>query len=466
MLTYFYAMGTDFAGKKVLVFGLGINQGGLGAALFFTKRGANVRVTDLKNAEQLKPSLDALAKFDSIEYILGEHRNKDFDWADLIIKNPGVKPQDPYLLYAKSLGKQIEMDMGIFLRFVKPGQIIGVTGTKGKSTTASLIYEVLKAGIAVSSRPGGTPHVEYSNMLFAGNIGKSVLDTVEFVKSDTIVVLEISSFQLEAFEQHTVSPKWAVITNITPDHLNYYGSMDEYINSKRPIAKYQTSKDFLFLRKNDPITNTASFLEGFKGDITYFSPEELFTSPTGGLSSFAPKLKGEHNLYNCAAALSMAKAFGIDQALAIDALLNFGGVEFRMQLVKEVDGIKIYNDTAATGPDAGIKALETFPGCILIAGGVNKNLLYKEYARVLDKQAKRVFFLEGDATEEMKKYIKQTEKIMGTYNNFEDILIEVKKTALKGDVVLFSPAAASFNLFQNEFDRGRKFSAAVSKVFG
>lgn len=437
-------MRPQFSGKNVLIFGLGINRGGLGSARFFAASGANVRVTDLKTAEQLKPSLDELCKFPNIEYALGRHSKEDIDWADLIIKNPGVRPGNSYIEYARAKGKEVEMDMGIFLQFVSPARIVGITGTKGKSTTSSLIYEVLKN--------------EYKDVIFAGNIGKSVLDAVKFVNPQTIVVLEISSFQLEAFASHKVSPHWSVITNITPDHLNYYSSMEEYIEAKRPIAMYQKSGDYLFLRKGDEITTTQSFIKGFQDGVVYFSPDDL---PDG----FKPLLPGEHNLNNYAAALAVAKIFGIDQVKTLSALASFGGVEFRLQLVKEWQGVKIYNDTASTGPDAGIKALQTFPGCILIAGGVNKNLPYEEYAHNVDNLAKSVFFLEGDATEEIKKYLKHREKIVGTYNNLEQLLVDVKNKTASGDVVLFSPAAASFNLFQNEFDRGRKFNATVEKVF-
>ncbi|MDO8639191.1 MAG: Mur ligase family protein, partial [Candidatus Daviesbacteria bacterium] len=233
-----------FRGKRVLILGLGINQGGLGATKFFAKAGAFVKVTDLKDKEFLKPSLEKLKEFPEIEYILGEHRFEDLDWADLIIRNPALKPDNPYLKYAKEKGKQVEMDMGIFLQFVKPEQIIGVTGTKGKSTTASLIYETLKCHSGESSSPESvterswTSQDDKKNVVFAGNIGKSVLDTVPYVKDNTLVVLEISSFQLLAFGEHQVSPHWAVISNIYPDHLNYHGTMENYTEAKRFIAEF------------------------------------------------------------------------------------------------------------------------------------------------------------------------------------------------------------------------------------
>src|SRR3989344_2931826 len=231
---------TNFKGKKVLIFGLGLNQGGLGSAKFFAKNGAKVRITDLRNKEVLKSSIDELKQFPKIEYSLEGHKNEDVTWADLVIKNAAIKPNNSFINYALKNDKPVKMDIDIFLESVKPSQIIGITGTKGKSTTSSMIYEVLKKS--------------KKDVILAGNIGISVLDTIPNVQENTLVVLEISSFQLESFDKHQVSPKWAVITNITPDHLNYHSSLEEYINAKKIIGKYQTADDFLFLRKNDPIT--------------------------------------------------------------------------------------------------------------------------------------------------------------------------------------------------------------------
>ncbi|MBI4036301.1 UDP-N-acetylmuramoyl-L-alanine--D-glutamate ligase [Candidatus Daviesbacteria bacterium] len=451
-------MDSKYKNKKILIFGLGLNQGGVGSAKFFAKQGAQVRVTDLKTTGVLKPSLDELKEFPRIEYTLGEHKNEDIDWANLIIKNPGVKPGNKYIEYAKSKGKRVEMDMGILLEYVKPSQIIGVTGTKGKSTTSSLIYEALNSTLSRGAATIPPPRWNYKTVAFAGNIGRSVLDTIKSVKEDTLVVLEISSFQLESFDSHKVSPKWAVITNITPDHLNYYQTMDEYIEAKKVIGKYQTSDDFLFIRKNDPVTNREEFLQNLGGKIIRFSSDEL-------PKDFHPKLLGEHNKLNMAAALAVLKTFGIDEKKVLQVMEEFPGVEFRMQLIKEWQRIKIINDTTATSPEAAIRALETFPNCILIAGGMNKNMHYESFAKAADDLAREVYFLEGDSTDLIKSLMKEKNKIKGAYNDLEKLLSDVKESVKEGDVILFSPAATSFNLFQNEFDRGRKFNLAVEKMF-
>ncbi len=420
-------------GWNVLIFGLGVNQGGVGAAKFFAKLGANVKVTDLKTAENLKISIDQLKEFKNITYTLGEHKIEDIDWANLIIKNPAVKPGNKYLLSAKDKKKTIETDMGIFFKFVKPQQVIGVTGTKGKSTTASLIYEALKI-----SHPGG--------VILAGNIGKSVLETLEFINPETWVVLEISSFQTEGL---MVSSKYAVITNIYPDHLNYHPDMTSYIDAKKTIAKYQSGEDFLFLNKEDPILNSPGFIKDLKAKIIFYSVANL-------PKTFKPTLPGNHNLSNNAGALAVCRQLGIEGAL--DAMNNFKGAQFRLETIKIWEGITIINDSAATTPDATIQALKTYPNSILIAGGMNKKLSYTKLTSAINQYAKKVYFLKGDATD-------QIQKNAPTYDNLEQILNGVKKEAKSRDVILFSPGATSFNLFQNEFDRGRRFNEAVEKIF-
>lgn len=439
---------SNFKGKKVLILGLGLNQGGVGAAKFFAQSNADVLVTDIKSRDQLKPSLNELKEFSNIKYVLGGHRFQDIDWADLVIRNPALKPDNPYRMYTKNIGKPVELDMGIFLQFVSKKQIIGVTGTKGKTTTATLIYQQLLAS--------------GKKVVLGGNLGKSVLDLLSQIDTETYVVLEVSSFQLEAFDQHKTSPHWAVITNIYQDHLNYYASMPDYINAKKIIAKYQLADDFLFLNSRDKILNNQEFLEGLKGQIKKFSVKDL-------PENFSPKLTGEHNRENFAASMTLSKLFNINQNLALQILQKFQGIKYRMELVKVVNGVKVYNDSASTNPDSTIQALKTFPGCILICGGVNKNLDYTKLAEVISRYTKAVYFLEGDATDQIRNKLKADNQNLtsrhGPFNDMTKLMLELAKQSRSGDIILFSPAAASFNLFQNEFDRGEKFNQAVEKIF-
>lgn len=438
-----------FKGKKVLILGLGVNQGGVGATKFFVTSGSQVRVTDIKNEENLTESLRELAGFTGVEYTLGEHKYEDIDWADLIIKNPAIKPDNPYLLYAINRSKQIETDFGIFLMLASPTQLIGITGTKGKSTTSTLIYEILRKN--------------NDKVLFAGNIGKSVLETIPYIKPDSIIILELSSFQLEAFEKHQAAPHIAVITNILPDHLNYYETMDQYIAAKKVIAQEQEMTDFLVLGKDDPITTNPQFLRGLNAQVIYFSPDDL-------PADFSMKMQGEYNKWNAAAALAVAKISDVSEKDAIEVIKNFNGVEYRLQLIKEINGLRIYNDSASTMPDSAIWAIKSLKDSILICGGMNKKLDYTEMAKAIATDAKMIFFIDGDATDEIKKLLlnqdfKLSGKMKGTYSDLEKLLADIKAVAKPGDTILFSPGATSFNFFQNEFDRARKFNAAVDKVF-
>jgi UDP-N-acetylmuramoylalanine--D-glutamate ligase len=433
-----------FEGKKVLILGLGLNEGGVGSARFFAKSGAQVKVTDLKTREVLKSSLDKLGEFPDIEYILGEHRYEDIDWADIIIRNPALRPDNEYRVYAEKSGKIVETDVGIFLQFVSPQQMIGITGTKGKSTTSNLIYYALKE--------------HFGDVILAGNIGKSVLDSLDVITDTTKVVLELSSFQLEAFAKHSLSPHMAVITNILPDHLNYYSSMDEYSEAKRVIGQFQTTDDWLFIQKDDSMVDTKIFLQGIRSHIERFSKTDL-------PEDFEPTLLGEHNLTNYAAALVVAKQLGVAEADALKAMNQFQGAEFRLQLIKKTASIKIYNDSASTMPDSTIKALEAIKSPILIVGGMDKGLPYEKLAHEIDRRVKAVYFIDGTATEKLRPLLQHRNIIRSIYTDFDALLKDLKLELKEGDTILFSPAATSFNFFQNEFDRGQKFNEAINRIF-
>lgn len=436
----------NFRNKKILVLGLGLNQGGVGVVKFLSKLGAKIRVTDLRTKAELQNSLDQLAKFSQIEYSLGGHKNEDIDWADIIVRNPSVKPNNKYLKYAVQKNKEIVTDLSLFLGYVDQTKIIAVTGTKGKSTTTSLIYNVLKDS--------------GKQVLLAGNIGKSVLEVIPYINAKTFIVLELSSFQLDNLEEERFAPYISVITNIFPDHLNYHKTMEEYINAKRKIAVFQEEGDYLFLRNNDPVTHKVSFLENLKSKVIYYDSKNL--PPT-----LRPHLKGTHNLENIAVAFEVVKILGINVAQALISLEKFEGVEFRMQLIKEVSGTKIYNDSTATNPTATIQTLKTFPNCLLIVGGMDKGLAYEELNSAIIKYAKSVFLIKGTATDKIHKslIINHKSLIQGMYSDLLSLLEDVKGKIQPGDIVLFSPGATSFNLFLNEFDRGRKFNEAVEKVF-
>lgn len=437
-----------FKNKKILIMGLGLHGGGVGVARFFCKQKADVLVTDLKTKVQLKNSLEKLKGL-KIKYTLGRHEEKDFLGyplgPDLIIKNPDVPASSPYLEIARKNNIPIETDVSLFFKHSK-AFIIGVTGTKGKSTTASLIYHILKS--------------KHKNTFLAGNIGVSPLELLSKIKKGDRVVLELSSFELEGLTQ---SPNIVVITNIMPDHLNRYASMSEYIESKKIIFKYQTKKDFLILNKDDPIVRQMATQA--KSKVIFFSKEEQPKS--FNFDNF--KLSGEHNLSNLLASIKVAEILKIPPKIIERALKDFKGVPNRQEYVREASGVKFFNDTTATMPEAAIAAINTFlerfpdSRLILICGGQNKGLKYDALAKLIKERVDEVIMLPGTASDKIKKglinYIRTHE-----VSSMQEAVKKAKELSERGDVVILSPGATSFNLFKNEFDRGKQFVEAVKKL--
>lgn len=451
----------DFIGKKVLVMGLGIQGGGVGVARFFVEHGAKVTVTDLKTKKQLAPSLAGLADL-PITYVLGKHREEDFKKADLVIRNPDVPQNSPYLAMARKQGIPVEMDESLFLKLCSNREnIIGVTGTRGKTTTTHLIGTILKkAGF---------------HTLLGGNLrGVATLSLLDQMRPNSKVVLELSSWQLQGLDEDQISPHIAVITNIYPDHLNRYQNMEEYIVDKKIIFKYQNKDDFLVLNKENGIVG--SFAKEARSKIVWFSKDD--TIHLGGVMASPPKadqpatirgvigfkLKGEHNLENLAAAYQVAKIFNISDGIIQKAVAEFTGVEFRLQEIAKIGGVTYVNDTTSTTPEATIAALQAYEGrpIILIAGGASKNLDLTKMTDEIGKRVKAVVLLEGTATDEIAAKIKQEPGIVGRYDNFRKAVLAAKNVAKPGDIVLLSPACASFGMFKNEFDRGEQFNEIIA----
>lgn len=429
--------------------GLGLHGGGVGVAKFFVQQGAKVLVTDPKTKKELRDSIDELThstKPGQIKYVLGKHRAEDFKNTDLIIKNPAVPKDSKYLKIAKKNKVPIETDIGLFFELCPSKKIIGITGTKGKSTTATLIAELLKTKYKV---------------VLAGNIRASVLEELPKVTKDTIVVLELSSWQLEDPKPHRKSPHIAIITNIMPDHLNRHKGMKDYIEAKKLIFKFQKPKNFLILNRDDKIVR--EFSKEAKAKTIFYSKKRAVK-----YSKYI-KLAGEHNLNNISAAITVAKIFKILDSTIKKTLKKFKGIEGRLEFVKEIKGVKYYNDTTATTPEATIVALKSFPAgkIILIAGGTDKNLNFKELARVILKKVKVLILLPGTATEKLEKASlrpasQRGELVARRAKNMKGAVKIARKNAEKGDIVLLSPGCASFGLFQHEFDRGKQFQRSLT----
>ena len=411
----------SFKDKKVVIMGLGLLGGGVGAAKFFAKQGANVLVTDLRTRKELKESIKKLKKFDQIRFVLGKHRKEDFINADLIIRNPGVPRESKYLKIAKDNDIPVKTDVDIFFDLCS-APIIGITGTKGKSTVATLIYLFLKK--------------KYSKTFLAGNIGVSPLELLNKIDRKSKVVLELSSFELEDLKK---SPKVAVITILFPDHLNRYKDFKHYVNAKKSIFKYQKKDDILVLN-NDP--ETKKLCSEAKSKVYFF--------------------KGS----NVEAAVLVAELFKIPKNDIKKVLSNFKGVAHRQEFVVEKKGIKYFNDTTATNPEAVIFAIETFKKrfpksrIVLIAGGEDKKLSYRSLARSIKHDVDHVVLLPGTGSNKLKKGLSKFYFV----KSMKQAVKKASYLAQKGDVVLLSPGAASFNLFENEFDRGNQFVRAVKKL--
>src|SRR5437763_2271985 len=301
----------DLRGKRVLVMGLGLQGSGMAAARYAVQQGATVRVTDMKSAALLAPSLQALAGL-SIEFVLGQHRDEDFLWAEVIIRNPGVPRSSPYLRLAQEHGAQIEMEIALFF-LACPGRIIGITGTRGKTTTTSLIYEILHAGGHAT--------------VLGGNIaGVETLSLLPQITPETLVVLELSSWQLEGLAPHALSPSVAVMTNVYPDHLNTYIGMDEYAEAKANIFRHQHTGDLAIFNFDNPWTRR--FGEEAPGQVCFTSIERggSFKRGTTTISPFIfneTPLVGKHNLANVLLATTTARLLEVPDEIIDRAARSF-----------------------------------------------------------------------------------------------------------------------------------------------
>lgn len=450
--------------------GLGLNDGGVGTVRFLADMGAReIIVTDLKTAEELAPSVRALKGIKGIRYVLGGHVEQDFIETDLVVKNPGLPWTNAFIKIALEHDIPVTMDSGIFFDLCE-APIIGVTGTKGKTTTSSLIAHLLeKAG---------------KKVVRVGISQVSVLGELKRVDRDSVVVFELSSWRLSALSAIQKSPTLAVVTNIYPDHQNYYGDMEAYVEDKKQIFRFQTASDAVVLNGENAWTQAMG--AEAPGAVIWYSKvaetasdgfsligDRIIEARDGRQEEVAnlsgTKLIGEHHRENTLAAVAAARTFGIDASKIQEGLISFEGVPHRLELVAEKRGIRFYNDSAATIPEAAIAALESFRQPVyLIVGGTDKELDFGCLACVILERAKGVVFLKGTGTDKLLAEMRNRlmESGAGTWK-FEVVesmgkAVELaSRSAEEGDIVLLSPGAASFGLFKNEFDRGDQFRNCV-----
>jgi UDP-N-acetylmuramoylalanine--D-glutamate ligase len=462
----------DLKNKRITIMGLGLNQGGLGAARFFAKSGAKILITDLKSEEELEPSLKKLKGFD-IKYILGRHREEDFINADMVIQNPAVPYNSKYLKIARKYKIPIKTDLDFFFQLCPSKNIIAVAGTKGKSTVSKLIYHIFKEA--------------QKDTILAGNIGISVLDILEKINSQTWVILEISTWQMEGIKNCKFKPRTAVLTNILPDHLDRYPNYKEYARSEKLIFKHQRLNDNLVVNYDNE--ETIKIKKEIELPIYWFSAKEkiepgcylenyelVFQSEeykiTFAKISDLPLL-GLHNLENILAASTVGFIHNIPGEIILKALKNFPGIPYRLEFIGEFRGIKFYNDTCATTPEATLAAVGSFPKypIILFLGGKDKKLNYEYFGIAIgkNKNVKKIILLQHPAYDAslkilsaLKKHL-DSEKIIQISNLKVGVEIALQQAEVN-DLILLSPAAASFGMFKNEFDRGNQFNKIVKNL--
>lgn len=448
-------------GKRVLVMGLGLQGSGMAAARYLVQQGAVVRVTDMKSPQVLAPSIRALEGL-PIEFVLGQHREEDFLWADVVIRNPGVPRLSPYLQLARAHGAQIEMEIGLFF-LACPGRIIGITGTRGKTTTTTLLYEILKA----TNRA----------VVLGGNVaGVETLSLLPSITPETLVVLELSSWQLEGLAPHKISPSVSVMTNIYPDHLNTYSGMEEYAEAKANIFRFQTAHDIAVFNFDNAWTRR--FGEQSVAHTWYTSLERSgsFARDSTSLEPFVftkSPLPGRHNLENVLLATTTARLLDVPDGIIAATVQQFRGVAHRLQEVRVVNGVRFVNDSTCTTPIAGEVGLQAFAGpLVLVAGGNTKHLPLEQWPATIVQRCRDVVLLPGSGTDELLQAIDAeayrqgvVTPVRGVFENFHAAMNTAVSLTRPGDTLLFSPGFTSFGMFLNEFDRGDQFVNYVHELY-
>ncbi len=452
------AMAMDLKDKRVLVVGLG--KSGVASALFLKAHGARVTVSDTKSGDELRNEIPVLLDH-GITVETGGHGERTFREQDLIVVSPGVPVDTPLLQQARSLGEVVIGEIELAAQFLR-GPIVAITGSNGKTTTTTLAGEILAAG--------GLP------TLVGGNIGTPAISLTERATPETVIVLEVSSFQLETIQ--SFHPKIAAVLNVTPDHLDRHKTLEVYVNAKARIFENQDQTDFAVLNADDP--TCAAMAPRARAQIFWFSRQKevkqgawvsegriLFRQAAGQreiMQLSEIPLKGAHNLENVLAAVCAGALMGCAPAKIREAVRNFKAVEHRLEFVATIGGVDYYNDSKATNVDATIKALESFPANIhLILGGKDKGSDYTVLNDLLRKRVKRVYTI-GAAAAKIESQIVSPKSGGPEVIHAETLENAVRKAsavAEPGDVVLLAPACASFDQFKSYEHRGTVFKEIV-----
>ncbi len=434
--------------------GLGLLGGALGDILFLAKHGAILTVTDLKSKKELKPSLDKLKNVKGIKFTLGKHDLKDFKNTDMILQPGNVPESSPYLKEARKNKIPIFVSESLFVKYAPAVTIVGVTGTRGKSMTTALIYEILKKNEKQLRK----------KVYLGGNVrDTSTLALLDKVNTGNIVVMELDSWALHGMDEIKKSPQISVFTSFMPDHMNFYkNNMRKYFADKANIFKYQKKGDVLIIR---PGMKEFIKKKDVKGKFIVVNSRDA--------EGYGSILFGKFQKENLACAIAATKQFKIPDLQIKRALKNFKGLEGRLQYIKTIKGVKIYNDNNATTPEATMAGLEVLSvsvrkdlaerKIVLICGGADKNLPLDDFVKVLNKYCKAVIMIPGTGTERLVssgKVLVSGKQV----KNLNEAVREGMKLAKKGDILLFSPAFASFGQFNNEYERNDLFIKIINKL--
>jgi len=434
---------TDYRGRAVTVMGLGSFGGGLGAVRFLADRGAIVTVTDLRSADQWTDSLAELDGVPVAKWTLGRHDETDFDAAELVVVNPAVRRDHPLLLRCQQRGVPLTSEMNLFWQHQR-GIVLAVTGSNGKSTTTALLHNILR-------QTGRT-------CWLGGNLGRSLLPVVDQIGPEDFVVLELSSFQLHDLDRLQARPHVAVVTNFSPNHLDWHGTLDEYRRAKQSLLRWQTPDDVAVLNAdNDDVCTwpTAAQVRWFRlseqpGDV---DPECL----RGWL-----KLPGRHNLVNALAASTAAMTVGATLVDVRRGLETYQPLPHRLQFVGEAAGRRFYNDSLATTPESTLVALDAFvEPIVLFAGGYDKRVDLSAMAAAIATKTKAVALM-GQTAPALHALI-QLHPEPGTrcsepLPDFPTAFAWAVEQSSPGDVIVLSPGCASYDWFRHFADRGEQFT--------
>jgi UDP-N-acetylmuramoylalanine--D-glutamate ligase len=450
-------------GKRVTVIGLG--REGVALARFLIRQGAEVTVTDIKKEELLKNEMATLAGL-PIRYYLGGHPEEVLE-AEVIFVSPGVPQEIPTLVEARSRGVALSSETKLFFSLC-PAPIIGITGSSGKTTTTSLVGEIMKA--------------EGRRTFVGGNIGSPLIDLVDDIGPEDTVVMELSSFQLETMDR---SPHVAAVLNLSPNHLDRHASMDDYVAAKSNIVRFQTEADYAVLNADQPLTSGLSHIG--QGQTVLFSRQrpvdrgafldgEQITVRWKGQDQricavSEIRLLGTHNVENVLAACAIASAAGARVGAMRSAVSSFQGVEHRLELVRELHGVRYYDDSIATSPQRTIAALNSFTEpIILLAGGREKHLPLERLAEDILKKV-RALVLFGEAASLLEQAVAERQaghpgpslELYRSSDLAEAVQIAAR-VAEPGDVVLLSPACTSFDMYRDFAARGDHFKSLVREL--